>query len=376
MGKGSRATPLLLTPGPLTTSAETKAAMDRDWGSRDDDFIELNARIRRRILDIANAGDAFEYVPVQGSGTFGVEAALGTLIPPDGKVLVLVNGSYGRRMVRILEIMGRSLMVLQTPEDALPDLDRLDETLAGDDAITHVAVVHCETTSGILNPVAKIAEVVVAHKRRLIIDAMSAFGGIPLDSRDVMFDALVASSNKCLEGVPGVAFAIVRRRALEAAGGNAHSLALDLHDQWQAMQKNGQWRFTPPVQVLAAFDAALEQFEREGGTEGRNRRYAEICRVLVDGMAELGFRPFLAAKHQAPIIVTFRNPADSAWNFDRFYEGLKARGFVIYPGKLTEKPSFRIGCIGHLNPADMQGAVAAVREVMADMGLASGAPGD
>ncbi|MFQ5959274.1 MAG: 2-aminoethylphosphonate--pyruvate transaminase, partial [Alphaproteobacteria bacterium] len=243
--------PLLLTPGPLTTSRETKQAMLRDWGSRDTDFIALNARVRARLVGIAGGAGSHVCVPLQGSGTFAIEATVGTLLPPDGKMLVLVNGAYGRRIARICEVMGRAYTTLETPEDVPNDVAALDAALGADAAITHVAAIHCETTSGILNPIEEIAEIVAGHGRRLIIDAMSAFGALPLDATAVPFDAVVASSNKCLEGVPGVGFAVIREEALKAAKGNAHSLSLDLHDQWRAMEGNGQWRFTPPTHVLA-----------------------------------------------------------------------------------------------------------------------------
>jgi 2-aminoethylphosphonate-pyruvate transaminase len=366
--------PLLLTPGPLTTSSEVKRAMLRDWGSRDRDFIELNARIRRRLVDLAGARASHVCVPLQGSGTFVVEAMLGTLVPKGGRLLVLVNGAYGARMVRMAQIHGRAVVTLETPENRPNDPAELERALAADPAISHVAAVHCETTSGILNPIAAIAAVTARHRRALLIDAMSAFGALPLDAREVPFEALAASANKCLEGVPGVGFALVRREALEAARGNAPALSLDLLDQWASMEKNGQWRFTPPTQVLAALDRALAEHAAEGGVAGRGARYAETCRILIAGMRELGFATLLPDGLQAPIIVTFEMPADPRFVFEDFYGRLRERGYVIYPGKLTVAPSFRIGCIGHITPDDMRGALAAVRAVLDEMGVASGAP--
>ena len=359
----------LLTPGPLTTSPATKEAMLHDWGSRDASFIEANARVRRRILEIANAEAAHVCVPLQGSGTFVVEATLGTLVPRNGKALIVVNGAYGHRMARILDYMGRRYSILETPEDAPPDPREVDGFLARDAAISHVLAVHCETTSGILNPIEAIAAIVAKRGRRLIIDAMSSFGALPLDAAATPFDAVIASSNKCLEGVPGVGFAIVRKAALEAAKGNAHSLSLDLYDQWVAMEGNGQWRFTPPTHVIFALDAAIDQFEAEGGVGGRHARYAANCRALVDGMRRIGFETLLPDALQAPIIVTFRMPADPAFDFDAFYDRLKERGYVIYPGKLTVAPSFRIGCIGHLGVAEIEGALQAVEDTLGELGV-------
>ncbi|MDQ2103600.1 2-aminoethylphosphonate--pyruvate transaminase [Azospirillum isscasi] len=369
------AEPYLLTPGPLTTSRTVKEAMLRDWGSRDGAFIALNARVRARLVELAG-GDAaaFAAVPVQGSGTFAVEAMIGTLVPRDGKLLVLVNGAYGTRIVRIAQVVGRAVAAIEAAEDQPVSPDALERALAADSAITHVAVVQCETTSGILNPVEAVAEVTARHGRALLIDAMSAFGALPLDARRVPFEAVAASSNKCLEGVPGMGFVIVRRDALERAKGNAHSLSLDLHDQARGFEANAQWRFTPPTHVLAAFDQALAEHAAEGGVEGRGARYAANCRILVEGMRAMGFRTLLPDHLQAPVIVTFRMPADPAFDFPRFYDQLRERGFVIYPGKLTVADSFRIGCIGRLGAPEMQAAVEAVRATLAGMAVASGAP--
>ncbi len=366
--------PWLLTPGPLTTSAATKEAMLHDWGSRDSAFIETNARMRERLLEIANAAGTHVTVPLQGSGTFTVEATLGTLIPKDAKALVLINGAYGHRMAKILDYAGRSYEVLETPEDTPPDLEALEAALKADPDLAFVLAVHCETTSGILNPIEDIARITAENERSLIIDAMSAFGALPLDAKEITFDGLMASSNKCLEGVPGMGFAIIRQSALEGSQGNAHSLSLDLYDQWQAMEGNGQWRFTPPTHVIFAFDAALDQFDAEGGVQGRHKRYAANCRRLVDGMRKMGFETLLSDNLQAPIIVTFKMPVDPAFDFQAFYDALGRRGYLIYPGKLTVAASFRIGCIGHLGENEIEGALDAVRDAMKEMGVNTGAP--
>jgi 2-aminoethylphosphonate-pyruvate transaminase len=368
--------PYLLTPGPLTTSAGVKRAMLRDWGSRDDAFIALNARVRQRLVQLAGAEAGHVCVPLQGSGTFVVEAMLGTLVPQEGKLLVLANGAYGQRMVTMARYHGRGVEVLETAEDRPNDPEALDRALTEDDAISHAAAVHCETSSGILNPIERIAEVTARRGRRLLIDAMSAFGALPLDARHTPFEALVASANKCLEGVPGVGFAIVRRDALEAAKGNAPALSLDLHDQWASMEKNGQWRFTPPTHVLAALDQALAEHADEGGVEGRGARYRENCGILIEGMRAQGFETLLPDRLQAPIIVTFKMPADPRFAFEAFYDRLRRRGYVIYPGKLTVAPSFRIGCIGRIGPEEMRGALSAIEATLQEMGVASGRPAE
>ena len=361
--------PWLLTPGPLTTSPTVKEAMLHDYGSRDTHFIAVNRRVRETLLAIVGDEAKHVCVPLQGSGTFVVEAMLGTFLPRDGKLLILVNGAYGHRMAKICRYLGRDITILETPEDTPVDPLALDEALGADPAITHVAAVHCETTSGILNPLERIAAVTARRGRRLLIDAMSAFGAIELRASEIPFDAMVASSNKCLEGVPGMGFCIARREALSATEGNAHSLSLDLHDQWVSMEKTSQWRFTPPTHCILAFNQALDEFLDEGGVEGRGGRYGANCRRLVEGMRALGFKTLLPDELQAPIIVTFHMPADPRFRFETFYERLREQGYVIYPGKLTVADSFRIGCIGRMDLTEIEGALAAIRRTLEEMNV-------
>ncbi len=366
--------PWLLTPGPLTTAPEIKEAMLHDVGSRDTDFIALNKRIRDRLLHIVDGEERCTTVPLQGSGTFVVEAMLTTFLPPDGRLLILINGAYGWRMAKICQVAGLSYTTLEWPEDTPVDPDAVARKLEEEPHVTHVAVVHCETTSGVLNPIERVAEVVARRGRRLLIDSMSAFGALPLSTDNVVFDAVVASANKCLEGVPGFGFCIADKEALGNCQGNASSLSLDLFEQWTAMEGNGQWRFTPPTHALLAFDRALDAFEAEGGQEGRGGRYRENCRILVDGMRQLGFQTLLADEVQAPIIVTFHKPGDERFDFDAFYDALRARGFVIYPGKLTVADSFRIGCIGQIGPEQMHQVLEAIERTLQDMQVIERAP--
>ncbi len=353
--------PLLLTPGPLTTHPRVREAMTRDWGSRDRDFIALTAELRDGLLAVANAAGTHEAVPIQGAGTYALEAAAATLVGPGDKLLVLVNGAYGRRMAAIARRLGLEVSALEWPEDTLVEPERVREALSADSAVTHVAVVHVETTTGLLNPVAKVAAVVAEAGRRLIVDAMASFGALPLDLAATPVAAVLASSNKCLEGPPGISFALVERGALAASAGVSSSMSLDLAAQAQGFADNGQWRFTPPVQVVAGTVEALRLLAEEGGPPARLARYAENLRVLVDGVEPLGFPLYLQREVQAPVIATFRHGPDL--NFALFYDALAARGFVIYPGKLTAEPSFRIGCIGQVFPADMARLVEAVAAV-------------
>jgi 2-aminoethylphosphonate-pyruvate transaminase len=360
---------LLFTPGPLTTCIDTRRAMLEDWGSREPAFIAMTAELRERLLDLADGCSSHVAIPLQGSGTFIVEAAIGTLVAPSDLLLVLVNGAYGDRMVEIARRLGRPVHALRWPEDRPVEPAAVERALIENPAITHVALVHCETTSGLLNPLGSVAAVAARYKKPLLLDAMSSFGALPVDLRETPVAALLASSNKCLESVPGIAFALIERSLIERAKDVAPSLSLDLFDQWRGFESNGQWRFTPPVQVAAALLVALRELEAEGGPRSRGRRYAANFRTLAEGMERLGFRLFLDPSVQAPIIATFHMPADGRFRFEAFYAALAARGFIIYPGKLTGAASFRIGCIGALEPADFERLVAAIAAVMREFGL-------
>lgn len=358
--------PILLTPGPLTTSTATKLAMVRDWGSRDSGFIEINRRVRQMLLDVVNAGHSHVCVPLQGSGTFAVEAMLGTLVPRDGHVLVPQNGAYCKRIARICQILGRRVTPIEYSEQQPAAAADIDAALKKDSSITHVALVHCETSTGVLNPLQEAAETVARHKRSLLVDAMSSFAAVEIKGE---FDALVAASGKCLEGPPGMGFALVRKSALEKCAGNSPSLVLDLHDQWVNMEKTAQWRFTPPTVVVAALHAALEQFVAEGGQPARGARYRRNCEVLIEGMARLGFKLFLEPRHQAPVIVTFHAPADPNYNFQKFYDRVREKGFVLYPGKLTQIDTLRVGCIGAIDEHAMRAAVHAIADTVAEQNI-------
>jgi 2-aminoethylphosphonate-pyruvate transaminase len=363
--------PLLLTPGPLTTSKSVKEVMVHDWGSRDATFLRINREVLETLPKIVNGEGSFVTVPVQGSGTFAVEAMLTSFVPPKGKVLVLINGAYGHRAKRILDIAKRKAVVHETPEDTPPDLAVVERLLKRGTSITHVFAVHCETTSGVLNPVHEIGQLAAKYGKSYLVDSMSAFGALPLDAELAKADAVAASSNKCIEGVPGLGFVICRKSVMPSLKGNATTLVLDLHDQWANFEKTGQYRFTPPIHVIVSFHQALQEFLAEGGQKGRGGRYQANAKVLIDGMRKLGFRTLLGDNLQAPIIITFHMPTDPKFNFQRFYDGLKDRGYVIYPGKLTVADSFRMGCIGRLNQTHMQGAVDAVRDVLAELGVST-----
>jgi len=360
---------LLFTPGPLTTSQTVKQAMLRDAGSWHTDFNALVADVRTRLLSLAGLTreQGWEAILMQGSGTFGVESVFQTCVPPEGRVVVLANGAYGERMVQMLKHAKIAHHVLRTAEDAPADAAALENCLAEDAAVTHVAVVHCETTTGLLNPIERLGRVAKRHGKTYVVDAMSSFGGMPIDIEACGIDFLISSANKCIEGVPGFSFVLCRRDALLATEGWARSLSLDLLGQLKAFEKDGKFRYTPPTHVILAFDQALRELDLEGGVPARNERYRRNHATLLAGMDRLGFKPYLNPSLQAPIITAFLHPANAPFDFDRFYTELSRRGFIIYPGKLTQVDTFRIANVGRLFPADIDQLLEAIGSVLSQM---------
>lgn len=370
----ARTDKLLFTPGPLTTSNTVKQAMLRDLGSRDVEFIGIVQEIRQHLLRLAGVSQTggYEAVLMQGSGTFGIEALLSSVLPHDphdGKLLVIINGAYGKRIRDIAQRHRIETVTIEVAENTPADSQQVSESLAGDSAITHVALVHCETSSGVLNPVQEIGAVVKGFQRTFIVDAMSSFGGIPLDVAEFGIDYLAASANKCLEGVPGISFVIANRAQLLASGGAARSVSLDLLAQWEGLEKDGQFRFTPPTHVILALHQALLELDEEGGVIGRSKRYAANHATLLKGMRRMGIREYVPAESQSHIITTFLFPQDSKFKIEEFYQRLSARGMVIYPGKLNEVDCFRIGNIGRLFESDIESLLAAIEATLTDMGV-------
>jgi 2-aminoethylphosphonate-pyruvate transaminase len=363
--------PLLFTPGPLTISATVKAAMQHDIGSRDSEFIDLIAGIRAALLEIAGVSQesGYEAVLMQGSGTFAIEAVLSSVIPPDGRLLVLANGAYGERILQIAERLKIATAIQRWPENESPDPDTVRRLLGAGPLPTHVAIVHLETTTGIINPIDEIARIVREHGCRFIVDAMSSFGGVPIDLAALRADYVVSSANKCLEGVPGFSYVLARREALESTLGYARSVSLDLLAQWHGLERDGQFRFTPPTHALLAFAQALKELREEGGVTARARRYRANRDVLLAGMRRLGFREYLAPERQSDIITSFRYPEDPAFDFGEFYRLLAARGMVIYPGKVSHADSFRIGTIGRISPDQVQALISEIAGVLDQLGV-------
>ncbi|SPE62765.1 2-aminoethylphosphonate--pyruvate transaminase [Verrucomicrobia bacterium] len=364
---------LLFTPGPLTTSLNVKRAMLRDAGSWDAEFGSLVANLRQQLLKLAGVSQeaGWEVVLLQGSGTFGMEAVFQTCVPRTGKVAVLANGAYGNRMVEMLERAAIDYVVLRTAEDTPVPPEALAKLLVLDGAITHVSVVHCETTTGLLNPIRALGNVARSYQKAYIVDAMTSFGAIPLDLEQCAIDFLVSSPNKCLEGVPGFCIVVCRRESLEGCEGRARTLSLDLLAQLQGFDANGQFRFTPPTHSLLALNQALNELEEEGGVSARAARYRRNHQVLLEGMRPLGFWPYLKPEDQSYIITTFQYPRWPGFSFEAFYRKLSQKGFLIYPGKLRHVDTFRIGTIGHLFPGDVEQLLQAIDATLAEMGLAS-----
>lgn len=355
---------LLLTPGPLTTSETVKTAMMTDWCTWDEDYnVHIVEEIRTGLVKMATKKiDEYTAILMQGSGTYSVEATLGSVITPKHKLLILSNGAYGDRMGNIAEYHGMNYDMLAFEETEQVSVEYVDDYLAHNAEITHVAVVHCETTTGILNPLPQIAHIVKMHGKKLIVDAMSSFGGVPLDVEELGIDFMISSANKCIQGVPGFGFIIARKSELQYCKGVSKSLSLDMYDQWEAMEKgHGKWRFTSPTHVVRAFKQAMDELEAEGGVEARHARYCRNHDILVAGMRSLGFETLLKDDIQSPIITSFLYP-NKDFNFKEFYIRLKAKGFVIYPGKISQADTFRIGNIGDVFPEDFSRLIEAIKE--------------
>ncbi len=361
---------LLFTPGPLTTAQSVKKAGLCDLGSRDSAFIAHVQQIRTKLLALAHVqAPEYEAVIMQGSGTFGIESAISSAIPVNGMLLNIVNGAYGRRISQIARIHSIPLVELIYDENQLPDLEEVERVLAENKQISHVAVIHGETTTGLLNPIAEIGQLVKKYHKAFIVDAMSTFGAYDINLKEGNISYLISSSNKCIEGIPGFSYVLAKGSELEKCKGKSRTLSLDLYDQWAGLNSNGQFRFTPPVQSLLAFHEALNQLEKEGGVNGRAERYSVNNALLVGEMKELGFELYLPANIRSYIITSFLYPHHPDFSFEKFYTGLNDKGFVIYPGKLSKVDCFRIGNIGQLYPHDIQNLVDAIESVLHELNI-------
>lgn len=361
--------PLLLTPGPVSVSYSTKAVMMKDRASGGEEFVTDLNLARRYMVDIVGGGGAYTAIPLPGSATYANEAVIATLVPPGGKLLIHTNGVYGDRLIEICAHTAVPHAVIRTPPFTPPTAAQFEAAILADPAITHVMVVHCETSTGVLNPIEAVAEVCRRHAKGLLVDAVASFGAIPIDARRLGLQAVTVSSNKCMQGVPGIGWSVVQKTALENARGNCKPLVLDLWDQNQHMDRTNSFRFTPPTQVLAAFAQACREHEAEGGTEARLARYTANWRRLVDGMRQMGFATVVPDRDASPIVATFHNPKHPGFSFDALFQGMKKRGFIIFPGRLALADTFRIGCMGDVTEMDMAEAMQAVSDTMAEIGI-------
>ncbi|MDH4472878.1 MAG: 2-aminoethylphosphonate--pyruvate transaminase [Fluviicola sp.] len=360
----------LFTPGPLNTSLSVKQAMLTDVGSRDLEFIEAVQFIRYELLDLAQV-DKSEYttVIIQGSGTFGIESVIGSVVGEGQKLLVMTNGAYGDRMVKMASVNDINVVELPFQENETLQADRLEILLHQDPSITHVACVHSETTTGLFNPIEEIGQVCKRFGKVFIVDAMSSFGGVQLKVKENCIHFLVSSSNKCIEGTPGFSFAICDLKQLQLAKDQAKSLSLDLYAQWKGLETNGQFRFTPPTLTIMAFKQALIELKEEGGIVAREARYKSNRAILKKELHQLGLIEYLPESIQGHIITSYLYPEHPNFDFDRFYQKLNERNLVIYPGKLSHCNAFRIGNIGQLFEQDMMDLVNGVREVLSEEGI-------
>ncbi|MBO1578230.1 2-aminoethylphosphonate--pyruvate transaminase [Bacillus sp. XF8] len=345
---------LLLTPGPLTTTKTVKEVMLYDWCTWDVEYNTMVQEVRSRLVALATKEEEkYTAVLMQGSGTFSVESVIGSVIPKEGKLLVCTNGAYGKRIVQMAEMLHIDVVVSQTEEWEPTNLVEIEDLLQKDPEITHVVVVHCETTTGIINPIADVCNLGKQYGKVTIVDAMSSFGGVEMDIADLQIDFMISSANKCIQGVPGFGFVIAKRDELAKCKGQARSLSLDLYDQWETMEaQNGKWRFTSPTHIVRAFYQALLELEEEGGVKARNARYRNNQQVLVKRMREVGFQSLVDERYQSPIITSFIYP-EEGFGFNRLYNELKQHGFVIYPGKISKVDTFRIGNIGDVHEDDI-----------------------
>lgn len=357
----------LLTPGPLTTTDTVKKEMLFDHCTWDDDYKAITQEIRSKLLKLAHVlEDEYTAVLMQGSGTFGVEAVITGVIGEGEKLLICANGAYGERMEDIAKHAHISYTVYHEDYDKVPDAVKVGKILDSDPDITHVSMVHSETTSGILNDIESVSRVVKAHRRTMIVDAMSSFGGVDIPVADWGIDFIISSANKCIQGVPGFSFIIANKEKLIASKGKATSLSLDIYDQWETMSKDGKWRFTSPTHVVLAFAQALRELEQEGGITARHKRYSDNNKLLISRMRELGFKTYIDEAHQGPIITTFLYPENRKFDFADMYEYIKERGYAIYPGKVTEADTFRIGNIGEIYEEDIIKVTDIIRDFLAE----------
>lgn len=365
----------LLTPGPSTTSMGVKLAMLADWPVQDIEFRDMVREIREQLLKLAGCDKSFDCVPMQGPGQFAIEAVLGALAPATGgKTLVISNGTYGDRAADVLRKLKRPYIKIDKGDDAAVTAEEIRPLLEADRNITHVWMAHCDRTTGIINPIADVAKVVKTRPRVFMVDAIASFGALPVNMSDSLIDVIVSSASDSLEGVPGISFVLMKRDLLAASLGQSHSLALDLHAQWEELQRSGDFRFTPPTHAIVALREALRELDTEGGVVARHDRYRRTADALVEGMRRMGFAPLLSSEKSGPILQTFLYPRDAAFDFEEFARLLRGRGFSIAPGALTGRQTFRMGTIGKLDARVIDRVIAVIQDALKELGIKDASP--
>lgn len=352
----------LFTPGPLNTSAQVRAAMNTDVGSRTPTLSEVTRKIRASLQEIANCSPDYTAVLLQGSGTFALEAMVTSLLTTQEHfVLVVSNGVYGDRIGQICQVHGIKHILLKLETTMPINASLVEEALRQNNKITHIVAVQFETAIGVLNDVNSLLQVAAIHNCEVMIDAMSSFGALPIDYSSPALTAVASSANKCLHSVPGVSFVIVRLEKLLGSA-NPRTISLDLKAQYQEFEKSGQWRFTPPTHALLAFSAAIDEFINAGGIQARLQHYSALNKQLIDGLGAINIHPAIATEYRAPMITTFIINNEML-SFKFLYNELFKYGLVIYPSSFIQEKSFRVGCIGDINSSDIDELINSIEHI-------------
>lgn len=362
---------ILLNPGPCTTSEQVKRALLMpDLCPREHEFGTLLSAVRSKLPRVAHGVTTHTAVLLAGPGTAAMESCLTSVLGQGDGALIVDNGAYGRRAEQIALAYGIPHLTLKLEWTQRADAERIEAALKEHPSLTHCYFVHHETTTGMLNPLADIVDVCRRRGVITIVDAMSSLGGVPLDLRRSPADFVISSANKCLQGFPGLSLVLAERSALaRTAGLPRRSFTLHLHDNWHSQERDGEFLYTPPVQVLNALDVALDELFAEG-LEARHRRYAACYDALHSGMRALGFAALLPEAWHSRLLTTYREPNHPAWSFDAMHDDLYEQGITVYPGKLTNARTFRLANIGNLVPADLNLFLHCLRDHMVSRGIA------
>jgi 2-aminoethylphosphonate aminotransferase len=355
---------ILLNPGPATTTDTVKKSLVvPDICPREREFSVLLNEIRNDLVRIVHGDDQYTSVLFAGSGTAVMDSVINSVIPGNKKIAVIVNGAYGERLVRIARTYKIPCLPIIFDWREKPDLKKLDRLLKNDTSVCCVALVHHETTTGILNPITEVGRIVKKYNCTYIVDAISSYAGIPIDIKESKADFLLSTSNKCIQGMAGLAFVVCKKSALESIKNyEKRSFYLDLYNQYDYLEKTGQTPFTPPVQIAYALKQAIKEYFEEGG-DRRYARYTENWKTLRSGLLDLGFTLLLKEDQESHILLTVIEPEAKNFDFEKMHDYLYDLGFTIYPGKLKQK-TFRLANMGAIYPADITAFLTALKEYL------------